>query len=137
MSSREKALSVVMQLRDKGHEAYLAGGCVRDDLLGQIPKDYDIATSARPEEVQKLFSKTVPVGSAFGVVLVLQEEEAFEVASFRFDGPYLDGRRPSYVRFGTLKEDILRRDFTINGMMYDPSTDRVIDLVSGASSSDE
>ncbi len=131
MSAREQALFVVRRLREEGYEAYFAGGCVRDGLLGKDPKDYDVATNARPEAVQQIFPKTIPVGTQFGVVLVVLEGETFEVATFRFDGPYLDGRHPSHVRFGTLEEDVKRRDFTINGMMVDPLSDRVIDLVGG------
>ncbi|HUF43660.1 MAG TPA: CCA tRNA nucleotidyltransferase, partial [Verrucomicrobiae bacterium] len=131
VSAREKAISVVQRLRGEGYEAYLAGGCVRDMLLHRPPQDFDIATSARPEDLQRIFPHTVPVGAQFGVVLVLLQDEAFEVASFRYDGPYLDGRRPAEVRYGSLQEDIQRRDFTINGMMYDPVDDRVIDLVGG------
>jgi poly(A) polymerase len=100
-------------------------------LLDKRPQDYDIATSARPEDVQRLFGETIPVGAQFGVILVLIESQPFEVASFRHDGPYLDGRRPSHVRYGSLEEDVRRRDFTINGMVYDPVADRVIDLVEG------
>jgi poly(A) polymerase len=122
---------IVQRLRQEGFEAFFAGGCVRDMLLGQAPQDYDIATGARPEEVQRVFGETIPVGAQFGVILVLIEGQPFEVASFRFDGPYLDGRRPSEVRYGTLEEDVRRRDFTINGMVYDPVADRVIDLVEG------
>jgi len=131
VSAREQALFVVRRLKEEGYEAYFAGGCVRDGLLGKTPKDYDVATNARPEAVQKIFPKTIPVGTQFGVVLVVLEGETFEVATFRFDGPYLDGRHPSHVRFGTLEEDVKRRDFTINGMMVDPLSDRVIDLVGG------
>lgn len=131
MTRREKAVTVVERLRASGHEAYFAGGSVRDALLGKTPQDYDIATAARPEEIQKIFSRTVEVGAQFGVVLVIHEGESFEVATFRYDGPYLDGRRPSEVRFAGMTEDILRRDFTVNGMMYDPIEDRVIDLVGG------
>jgi poly(A) polymerase len=131
MTQREKALLIVKRLREAGHEAYLAGGCVRDALLGKEPKDYDIATAARPEQVQQLFPHTVAVGSQYGVILVVLDEESFAVTTFRFDGPYLDGRHPSHVRFSTLEEDILRRDFTVNGMMYDPEKDSVIDLVGG------
>lgn len=109
----------------------LAGGCVRDMLLGQEPQDYDIATSARPEDVQRIFPATVPVGAQFGVILVLLDGAPFEVASFRHDEAYLDGRHPSEVRYGSLEEDIQRRDFTINGMVYDPLTDNLIDLVGG------
>ncbi|MBI2209518.1 MAG: CCA tRNA nucleotidyltransferase [Deltaproteobacteria bacterium] len=118
-------------MREKGYQGYLAGGCVRDHLLGKPPQDYDIATDARPETVQEIFPRTLAVGTQFGVILVIIDGEPFEVATFRHDGPYLDGRRPSHVRFASLQEDILRRDFTINGMMYDPVADRVIDLVGG------
>ena len=100
-------------------------------LLNKEPQDYDIATSARPEDIQRMFPETLPVGAQFGVILVLVDGQPFEVASFRHDGPYLDGRRPSQVRYGSLEEDIQRRDFTINGMVYDPIADRVIDLVEG------
>jgi poly(A) polymerase len=100
-------------------------------LLQKPPQDYDVATNARPEEIQRLFSQTIPVGAQFGVILVVVDGEPFEVATFRHDGPYLDGRRPSHVRYGTLEEDILRRDFTINGMLYDPLGDQIIDLVEG------
>lgn len=131
VSTRAQAISIVQQLRAEGYESFLAGGCVRDMLLNKEPQDYDIATNARPEDIQRIFPVTVPVGAQFGVILVLIDGASFEVASFRHDGPYLDGRRPSTVRFGTLEEDIQRRDFTINGMVYDPLTDRVIDLVGG------
>jgi len=131
MSSRESAIFIVQRLRQEGYEAYLAGGCVRDMLLGKTPQDYDITTNARPAQIQKIFAETIPVGAQFGVMLVLIDGQPFEVASFRFDGPYLDGRHPSQVRYGSLEEDIQRRDFTINGMIYDPAADRVIDLVDG------
>jgi tRNA nucleotidyltransferase (CCA-adding enzyme) len=131
VTQKENALLIVKHLRDSGYEAYLAGGCVRDALLGREPQDYDIATAARPEEVQRLFPHTIAVGSQFGVMMVVWEGESFAVSTFRFDGPYLDGRHPSHVRFSTLQEDILRRDFTVNGMMYDPERDLVIDLVGG------
>jgi len=131
VSARDKAVSIISRLREKGYQGYLAGGCVRDHLLGKPPQDYDIATDARPETVQEIFPRTLAVGTQFGVILVIIDGEPFEVATFRHDGPYLDGRRPSHVRFASLQEDILRRDFTINGMMYDPVADRVIDLVGG------
>ncbi len=131
MTRREKAISIVKRLRQEGHEAYLAGGCVRDMLLAKSPQDYDIATSAKPDAVKKIFPKTIEVGAQFGVILVLSDGDSFEVATFRWDGPYLDGRRPSEVRFAGMREDILRRDFTINGMMHDPVEDRLIDLVGG------
>jgi putative nucleotidyltransferase with HDIG domain len=131
VSTRAQAISIVQQLRAAGYESFLAGGCVRDMLLHKEPQDYDIATSARPEDVQRIFPSTVPVGAQFGVILVIIDGAHFEVATFRHDGPYLDGRRPSSVRYGSLEEDIQRRDFTINGMVYDPLADRVIDLVGG------
>ena len=131
MSQKDKAIGIVKRLRGEGYESYLAGGCVRDMLLGKTPQDYDISTNAKPDEIAKIFPKTIPVGAQFGVLLVMIESEAFEVASFRHDGPYLDGRRPTHVRYGSLQEDILRRDFTINGMVYDPITGQIIDLVGG------
>ncbi len=131
MSAQDRAISIVSGLRAAGYEAFFAGGCVRDMLLNKAPQDYDIATNARPEDVQRIFPDTIPVGVQFGVILVLLDGHPFEVASYRHDGPYLDGRHPSNVRFGSLEEDIRRRDFTINGMVYDPVDDRVIDLVEG------
>jgi len=131
VSAREKAIGVVRRLREQGYEAFFAGGCVRDMLLQKPPQDYDVATNARPEEIQRLFSQTIPVGAQFGVILVVVDGEPFEVATFRHDGPYLDGRRPSHVRYGTLEEDVLRRDFTINGMFFDPEKNEVIDFVGG------
>jgi putative nucleotidyltransferase with HDIG domain len=125
------ALSVLKTLRTSGHQALLAGGCVRDRLRKVEPLDYDIATSARPEEVQAIFKSTEAVGAAFGVVLVILEGAAYEVASFRADGPYLDQRRPSSVRFAAPEEDARRRDFTVNGMFYDPEKDAVLDFVGG------
>lgn len=131
MSSLDKAVVIVKRLRENGNESYLAGGCVRDMLLDKTPQDYDITTSAKPDVVAEIFPQTVPVGAQFGVMLVVVDGEPFEVATFRHDGPYLDGRHPSEVRYGSLKEDILRRDFTINGMVFDPIEERVIDLVEG------
>jgi len=116
------ARDIVLALRDAGHQAYFAGGCVRDLLLGHEPKDFDVATSATPEIVQKLFSKTLAVGAHFGVILVCDQGGiTTEVATFRNDGAYTDGRRPDAVRFSPdAREDVLRRDFTINGMLLDP-----------------
>ena len=131
MSAKEIALSIVRRLRAAGYESYLAGGCVRDMLLNKEPQDYDITTGAKPGEIAKIFPDTIPVGAQFGVILVVVDGTPFEVASFRHDGPYLDGRHPSHVRYGSLREDVLRRDFTINGMIYDPVDDAVIDLVNG------
>ena len=130
------ALSVVARLRDAGFDALWAGGCVRDALLGKTPKDYDVASSATPEQVIQLFSpaRTVAVGASFGVVMVLSSEKQagqVEVATFRSDGQYLDGRRPQSVRFCDPEEDALRRDFTINGMFYDPVKHQLIDYVGG------
>lgn len=125
------ATSVVRRLRDHGQVAYFAGGCVRDALLGFRPKDIDVATDARPENVQELFSRTVPVGAKFGVIRVLENGWEFEVATFRSDGAYLDGRRPETVTFSSAEEDARRRDFTINGMFYDPIADAVVDYVGG------
>jgi poly(A) polymerase len=116
------ALGIVRALRDANHQAYFAGGCVRDLLLGLAPKDFDVATSATPVVVQALFAKTFAVGAHFGVVLVCGEDgTTTEVATFRHDGAYTDGRRPDQVRFSTsAEEDVLRRDFSINGMLLDP-----------------
>jgi len=131
MAAKEKALAIIKRLREEGYESYLAGGCVRDTLLGKSPQDYDITTNALPDDIRKIFSQTIPVGAQFGVMLVMIDGQPFEVATFRHDGPYLDGRRPAHVRYGTLEEDILRRDFTVNGMVYDPIEKRVIDIVDG------
>ncbi len=133
MNAREKlALHIVRRLVDSGFRAVFAGGCVRDRILGVEPKDYDIATDARPEVVQKMFDRTVAVGAKFGVIgVVLDDGKPFEVATFRADAEYTDGRRPSSVRFGAIEEDAIRRDFTIGGMFYDPIADRLIDLVGG------
>jgi poly(A) polymerase len=131
MSAKEKAFAIVRRLRAAGYESYLAGGCVRDMLLGKEPQDYDVTTNAKPQEIAAIFPETVPVGAQFGVMLVMIEGAPFEVATFRRDGPYLDGRHPSQVGYGSLREDVLRRDFTINGMVYDPVADRVIDWVDG------
>ncbi len=125
------ARGMVEHLRAAGHVAYFAGGCVRDLLLEKTPKDFDIATSARPEEVQKLFARTYAVGAHFGVIVVLEESFQVEVATFRSDGAYLDGRRPTSVHFSSPEEDARRRDFTINGMFYDPPNESVIDFVGG------
>src|SRR5579875_3193231 len=125
------ALDVVRRLRAAGYETYFAGGCVRDRLLGRAPLDYDVATAAPPEVVQRLFPRTVPVGAQFGVVLVLHGGGRFEVATFRSDDAYVDGRRPSRVHFGSAREDAERRDFTINALFWDPLEDRIIDFVGG------
>lgn len=128
---RDDALAVLLRLRQAGHVAYFAGGCVRDELLGIAPKDFDVATDAPPARVRQLFSQTQAVGAAFGVILVHQAQSTIEVATFRTDGTYLDGRRPSKVEFTTAEEDAKRRDFTINGLFLDPVENKVIDHVSG------
>ncbi|HPC22414.1 MAG: CCA tRNA nucleotidyltransferase [Phycisphaerae bacterium] len=127
----DAAVAIVRKLVDAGHTALLAGGCVRDLLLGHPPQDYDVATSARPEQIVQLFRSTRLVGAQFGVVLVRKRRRWVEVATFRWDGPYLDGRRPSKVVFSDAREDALRRDFTVNGMFFDPLAGQVIDYVGG------
>jgi poly(A) polymerase len=125
------ARALVDRLGAAGHTAYFAGGCVRDLVRGRQPKDIDIATDARPEEVQKIFQRTYAVGAHFGVIVVLENNFQFEVATFRSDGVYLDGRHPVAVNFSSPEEDARRRDFTINGMFFDPLNDEVIDFVGG------
>lgn len=127
------ARRVISTLRRHGHEALLAGGCVRDLLLGREPKDYDVATSAKPDDVEALFKRTVAVGKQFGVIRVMDDELPIdvEVATFRLDGPYLDGRHPSSVAFTSAPEDAARRDFTINALFLDPETSEVHDYVGG------
>jgi putative nucleotidyltransferase with HDIG domain len=131
-AARDAAAEVVARLRAAGHQAYFVGGCVRDLLLGRPAKDFDVATSALPDQVLTLFDKTFSVGAHFGVVLVCSGEFVTEVATFRNDGAYSDGRHPDAVQFSTsLEEDARRRDFTINGMMLDPVNDAVLDTVGG------
>lgn len=125
------AARVLRKLRDAGHEAVLAGGCVRDLLLGREPADYDVATSATAEQVQRLFRRTVPVGVQFGVVLVIESGQHLQVATFRRDGAYLDHRHPATVHFADERADAERRDFTVNGMFLDPETLEVRDHVGG------
>ena len=125
------AREIAARLRENDYIAYFAGGCVRDMVRGLTPKDYDIATDARPEAVQKLFPRTYAVGAHFGVIIVLGNGFQFEVATFRSDEGYIDGRHPSAVRFSSPEEDAKRRDFTINGMFYDPVAEEVIDFVGG------
>ncbi len=129
--SRKTAVDIVRKLREAGYEALFAGGCVRDMVMGHAPADFDIATSATPGEVMDLFRRTVAVGTQFGVVLVLIGRDQYEVATFRSDEGYVDGRRPVGVTFTNAREDALRRDFTINALFYDPVGDEVIDYVDG------
>ncbi len=128
---RQEAETIVRALRQAGHEAYFVGGCVRDMVMGIGPHDYDVATNATPDQVMGLFPRTAAVGAQFGVVLVHTESRSVEVATFRVDARYADGRHPESVRFATAREDVQRRDFTINGMMFDPETEQVIDWVGG------
>lgn len=125
------ARSVVQRLQRAGHVALYAGGCVRDQLRNVEPHDYDIATDARPEQVQALFPRTVAVGASFGVIVVLEGGAEFQVASFRADGVYIDGRRPESVTFSTPEQDAQRRDFTVNGLFFDPIAGKLIDYVGG------
>jgi poly(A) polymerase len=130
---RDYAIQVIRTLREHGHQAYLVGGCVRDILLGRDPADYDVATSATPDETLRIFPKALAVGAQFGVVLVPFGSHKVEVATFRSDGAYSDGRHPDQVQFSkTAKEDVQRRDFTINGLLLDPlDHDEVLDYVGG------
>ena len=127
------ATRLVERLRAAGHEALFAGGCVRDRLLGKEAHDIDIATSARPEEIQKLFPRTVAVGAQFGVIVVLEDGGEFQVATFRSDGAYRDGRHPESVAFTNAEGDARRRDFTVNGLFFDPLTRQILDFVGGES----
>ena len=133
--SRDFACHVVQTLVDAGFDAYWAGGCVRDQLMGRDPKDYDVATSATPDQVREVFGhhRTLPIGESFGVITVLAPKPAapIEVATFRRESGYSDGRHPDEVAFTNAREDALRRDFTINGMFFDPLENVVHDFVGG------
>lgn len=129
--SEAAARSIVERLRAKGFEALYAGGCVRDRLLGLTPHDYDVATNARPEQVEALFPRTVPVGVQFGVIIVLEQGAEIQVATFRGDGTYHDGRHPESVRYTDAEGDSRRRDFTVNGLFLDPIEERILDFVEG------
>lgn len=131
-AKRQNALAIVERLREAGYQAYWAGGCVRDLVMGRQPKDYDVATDAVPGEVARLFPGSLMVGAQFGVVMVTGDGGPTEVATFRSDGVYLDGRHPAEVRYATTpEEDVRRRDFTINGLLYDPVNGHVLDFVGG------
>ena len=131
MTNKQAAIQVIKRLQHSGFEALLAGGCVRDMLLRRRAKDYDVATDAQPKDVIRLFNRTLKVGAKFGVVIVLIENQQVEVATFRTETGYADGRHPGSVEFAGAAEDAGRRDFTINGMFYDPLGKRVIDYVNG------
>lgn len=126
-----EARSIVERLKEHGFEALLAGGCVRDALLGRFPKDIDVATSARPADIERLFAKTIGVGRDFGTMIVVGGNAQYEVTTFRQDGDYLDGRHPSKVTFSDATEDAKRRDFTVNALFYDVESARVLDFVNG------
>ena len=132
MTARELAGQICVKLREAGHQAYLVGGCVRDLLLGREPVDWDVSTDARPERVQELFPDSLAVGAQFGVAIVLDEGAQVEVATFRSDIGYSDGRHPDRVDFtGSAEEDVRRRDFTINALLMDSATAQVRDYVGG------
>ena len=128
---RHGAIEILEILRSAGFETYFAGGCVRDRLLSSAPTEYDIATSARPDDISKLFPKARSVGESFGVMIVRKNSSMYDVATFRSDGPYSDKRHPDEITFSDAKHDALRRDFTINGMFEDPIEDKIIDFVGG------
>jgi tRNA nucleotidyltransferase/poly(A) polymerase len=131
MANKQAAIKVIKRLNSSGFQALLAGGCVRDMLLRRPASDYDVATNAQPGDVIKLFRRTLKVGAKFGVVIVLLEGRQVEVATFRTETGYADGRHPSVVKFADAAEDAGRRDFTINGMFYDIRKEKVIDYVNG------
>ena len=131
MTNKQAAIRVIKRLHNKGFEGLLAGGCVRDMLLGRPANDYDVATDALPAEIIRLFKRTIKIGAQFGVVVVLINEARVEVATFRSETDYLDGRHPGTVKFVSASEDASRRDFTINGMFYEPLKKEVIDYVGG------
>ena len=122
-SPRETALEIASQLQRAGFAAFWVGGCVRDFLLGREPDDFDIATDAKPEQVEKLFKRIVAVGRKFGVLVVVEGKHQFQIATFRAEADYKDGRRPEKVIFANAEADALRRDFTVNGLFYDPLTE--------------
>ncbi|KQC09453.1 MAG: hypothetical protein APR62_02365 [Smithella sp. SDB] len=129
--NRRNAEAVVRLLKQSGHEAYFVGGCVRDFILGSVSGDYDIVTSARPNEIISLFPNTLAIGAKFGVVAIIVDNYLYEVATFRGDDVYADGRHPSRIYFSSAREDVFRRDFTINGLLMDPESNKIIDYVDG------
>ena len=131
VTPRDLAKEIVAKLQQAGAAAFWVGGCVRDFLLGREPQDFDIATDAKPEQVEKLFSKTIPVGKKFGVVIVVEGGHQFQVATFRAEADYQDGRRPEKIVFANAEADALRLDFTVNGLFYDPLTEKIHDWVGG------
>jgi len=130
-SPKNIAQEIVARLQKESFSAFWVGGCVRDFLLGREPQDFDIATDAKPEQVEKLFTKTIPVGKKFGVIIVVENGIQFQVATFRAEADYQDGRRPEKIVFANAEADALRRDFTVNGLFYDPLTEKIHDWVGG------
>ena len=130
-SPKAVAKEIVARLQHAGFAAFWVGGCVRDFLLGREPQDFDIATDAKPEQVEKLFKRTVAVGRKFGVMVVVENKQQFQVATFRAEADYQDGRRPEKIVFANAEADALRRDFTVNGLFYDPLTQKIHDWVGG------
>ena len=130
-SVKETAAEIARRLQHAGFAAFWVGGCVRDFLLEREPDDFDIATDAKPEQVERVFKKTIPVGRKFGVMVVVEGKQQFQVATFRAEADYRDGRRPEKVVFASAEADALRRDFTINGLFYDPLTEKIHDWVGG------
>src|SRR6267143_4932898 len=130
-SLREHARQIVLRLQKAGFSAFWVGGCVRDFLLGREPGDYDIVTSALPDQIEKLFPRTIPVGRKFGVIIVLEDDHQFQVATFCAEADYQDGGHPAYVVFGDAVADARRRDFTVNGLFYDPIERKLHDWVLG------
>ena len=131
MTIKQNAIEIVETLKNHGYKAFFAGGCVRDIIMEKESIDYDIATNALPQDIINLFEKTIPVGVQFGVVIVVKDGHNFEVATFRTEGSYSDGRHPDYVAFSTPENDVKRRDFTINGLLYDPLHNEILDYVGG------
>ncbi|MCF8054977.1 MAG: CCA tRNA nucleotidyltransferase [Deltaproteobacteria bacterium] len=129
--NREIALQICNTLKKAGHEVFFVGGAVRDSLLGRKPKEYDIVTSATPQETSQLFAKVVPLGIKFGIVVVVEDGFPFEIATFREEGQYRDGRHPDAIRFSSASSDVLRRDFTINGLLQEPNGGEIIDFIGG------
>ncbi len=127
----EGAKNICLRLQESGFVAWFAGGCVRDLFLQREPRDFDIVTNALPEDVESLFSRTEGVGKSFGVILVIEEGEVYDVATFRKDGDYKDGRRPESIEWSTAEEDAKRRDFTLNALFYDPFAQKAYDFVGG------
>jgi poly(A) polymerase len=130
-SFKKNAANIVRRLQGAGFDAFWVGGCVRDFLLGREPQDYDIATDARPEQIEKLFKRIIAVGRKFGVMVVVEGKQQFQVATFRAEAGYRDGRRPEKIVFTRAEADALRRDFTVNGLFYDPLASKIHDWVGG------